>query len=63
MLKLFDTKPYKDRVDIIYRQLERNPWCDLHHFERCMRRIHILNAKILNKSADLGGEEGVYNTL
>lgn len=63
MLKIFDTKPYEDRANIIYRELARNPWCDLHHFEKCMRRIHVLNAKILNKSADLGHGEGVYNTL
>lgn len=37
---------YRQRVYDIYKQLERNPWCTLEHFERSMRRISILNSKI-----------------
>lgn len=37
---------YRERVFDIYRQLERNPWCNLGYFERSMRRISMLNSKI-----------------
>ena len=37
---------YRQRVYEIYKQLERNPWCTLEHFELCYRRISILNSKI-----------------
>ena len=37
---------YRQRVYEICKQLERNPWCPLEHFELCYRRISILNSKI-----------------
>lgn len=53
---------YKDRVEDIYEALSRNPWCSLRHFERSMRQISILNAKILSirraiKSSEIQKEE------
>lgn len=63
MLKLFTTRSYQDRVDSIYKEIQRNPWLPLRHLELCMRRIHILNSKIKNLSADMGREKGKYDTL
>lgn len=63
MLRLFTTKSYQDRVDIIYREIQRNPWLPLRQLELCMRKIHVLNAKIKNLSADMGRQEGEYDTL
>jgi len=37
---------YQQRVNDIYNQLARNPWCSLGYFELCYRRISILNSKI-----------------
>lgn len=37
---------YRQRVNDIYKQLARNPWCSLGHFELSYRRISILNSKI-----------------
>ena len=37
---------YRQKVNDIYNQLARNPWCSLGHFELCYRRISILNSKI-----------------
>lgn len=63
MLKLFSTKSYQDRVKTIYGQIARNPWMPLRQLELSMRKIHLLNAKINNLSADMGREEGEYDTL
>lgn len=63
MLQLFTTRPYQERVDDIYKQLERNPWCPLEIFELKIRKINMLNSRIKNLAADMGREEGKYNTL
>lgn len=63
MLQLFTTRSYQERVDDIYKQLERNPWCPLEIFELKVRKINMLNSCIKNLAADMGREEGKYNTL
>ncbi len=63
MLQLFTTQSYQERVDDIYKQLERNPWCPLEIFELKIRKINMLNSRIKNLAADMGREEGKYNTL
>ena len=63
MLHLFTTRSYQERVDDIYKQLERNPWCPLEIFELKIRKINMLNSRIKNLAADMGREEGKYNTL
>ena len=63
MLQLFTTRSYQERVDDIYKQLERNPWCPLEIFELKIRKINMLNSRIKNLEADMGREEGKYNTL
>lgn len=63
MLQLFTTRSYQERVDDIYKQLERNPWCPLEIFELKIRKINMLNSRIKNLAADMGHEEGKYNTL
>lgn len=63
MLLLFTTRSYQERVDDIYKQLERNPWCPLEIFELKIRKINMLNSRIKNLAADMGREEGKYNTL
>lgn len=61
--QLFTTRSYQERVDDIYKQLERNPWCPLEIFELKIRKINMLNSRIKNLAADMGREEGKYNTL
>ena len=63
MLQLFTTRSYQERVDDIYKQLERNPWCPLEIFELKIRKINMLNSRIKNLAADMGRKEGKYNTL
>lgn len=63
MLQLFTTRSYQERVDDIYKQLERNPWCPMEIFELKIRKINMLNSRIKNLAADMGREEGKYNTL
>lgn len=63
MLQLFTTRSYQERVDDIYKQLERNPWCPLEIFELKIRKINMLNSRLKNLAADMGREEGKYNTL
>ncbi len=63
MLQLFTTRSYQERVDDIYKQLERNPWCPLEIFELKIRKINMLNSRIKNLAADMGREEGKYNIL
>lgn len=63
MLQLYTTRSYQERVDDIYKQLERNPWCPLEIFELKIRKINMLNSRIKNLAADMGREEGKYNTL
>ena len=63
MLQLFTTRSYQERVDDIYKQLERNPWCPLEIFELKIRKINMLNSRIKNLAADMGREEGKYNPL
>lgn len=63
MLQLFTTRSYQERVDDIYKQLERNPWCPLEIFELKIRKINMLNSRIKNLAADMGREEDKYNTL
>lgn len=59
MLQLFTTRTYQDRVDEIYRLLESDRNC-LRLFEWRMRRIHCLNLKIKQRSADMGRKEEIY---
>lgn len=59
MLQLFTTRTYQDRVDEIYKLLERDRG-SLRLFEWCMRRIHCLNLKIKQRSADMGRKEEIY---
>lgn len=54
MLQLFTTQTYQDRVDDIYRLLVGGGECPLELFEWRVRRIHILNMKIVQRSADMG---------
>ena len=63
MLQLFTTRSYQERVADIYKQLERNPLCPLEVFELKIRKINMLNSRIKNLAADMGREEGEYNTL
>lgn len=63
MFQLFTTRSYQERVDDIYKQIERNPWCPLEIFELKIRKINMLNSRIKNLAADMGREEGKYNTL
>lgn len=57
MLRLFSTKTYQDRVDDVYRKLAEDVGCRLELFEWRMRKIHVLNMKIRQRSADLGRKE------
>jgi hypothetical protein len=59
MLQLFTTRTYQDRVDEIYKLLERDR-DSLRLFEWRMRRIHCLNLKIKQRSADMGRKEEIY---
>lgn len=59
MLQLFTTRTYQDRVDEIYKLLERDGG-SLRLFEWRMRRIHCLNLKIKQRSADMGRKEEIY---
>ena len=54
MLQLFTTQTYQDRVDEMYRLLGDGGECPLELFEWRVRRIHILNMKIMQRSADMG---------
>ena len=56
MLQLFTTRSYQERVDDIYKQLERNPWCPLEIFDLKIRKINMLNSRIKNLAADMGRE-------
>lgn len=60
MLQLFTTHTYQDRVDEIYKLLESDRDCSLRLFEWRMRRIHCLNLKIKQRSADMGRKEDIY---
>lgn len=59
MLQLFTTRTYQDRVDEIYKLLERDRG-SLRLFEWRMRQIHCLNLKIKQRSADMGRKEEIY---
>ena len=60
MLQLFTTQTYQDRVDEMYRLLMSDGECSLRLFEWRMRRIHCLNLKIKQRSADMGRKEEIY---
>lgn len=60
MLQLFTTQTYQDRVDEMYRLLRSDGECSLRLFEWRMRRIHCLNLKIKQRSADMGRKEEIY---
>ena len=59
MPQLFTTRTYQDRVDEIYKLLERDRG-SLRLVEWRMRRIHCLNLKIKQRSADMGRKEEIY---
>lgn len=55
-------RSYQRMVSEIYKTLEREPWCSLLHFEHNVRRISILNTKILSirramKTSEIQKEE------
>ena len=54
------TQTYQDRVDEMYRLLMSDGECSLRLFEWRMRRIHCLNLKIKQRSADMGRKEEIY---
>lgn len=54
---------YKEKVREIYRELEQDGWSNLKLFEFRYRKIHLLNSKIKNRSADLNKPEGEYSNL
>mgnify|MGYP004457737287 FL=1 len=60
MLQLFTTQTYQDRVSEMYRLLMSDGECSLRLFEWRMRRIHCLNLKIKQRSADMGRKEEIY---
>lgn len=62
MIKIFSTESYRDKVNTLYRLLEKDGWSNLKLFEWRYRNIHILNAKIKNRSAQTDKEEGSYST-
>lgn len=54
---------YKEKVREIYKKLEQDGWSNLKLFEFRYRKIHLLNSKIKNRSADLNKPEGEYSNL
>lgn len=54
---------YKEKVRDIYKKLEQDGWSNLKLFEFRYRKIHLLNSKIKNRSADLNKPEGEYSNL
>ena len=60
MLQLFSTQTYRDKVDAIYKLLNTDTDCPIELFEWRMRRIHCLNLKIKQRSADMGRREEIY---
>lgn len=61
MLKLFNTRQYQEEVDTLYAQLLSGmSSMSLGLFEFKCRQIATYNLKIINKSADYGKKEGVY---
>ncbi len=61
MLRLNPTRTFQTHVDGIYSRLEKNVLCDLKSFEFYMRKIHILNGKIINLSTDYRQSEDDYD--
>lgn len=62
MLKLFNTRSIEQTVKDHYALLVRDACtCSVQVFEMRMRRIHILNNKILRRSADLGKPADTYD--
>ncbi len=62
MLKLFNTRTLQTLVDENYALLIRDACtCTVQTFEMRMRRIHIMNNKILRRSADLGKQSDMYD--
>ena len=60
MLQLFSTQTYQDKVDAIYKLLNTDMDCPIELFEWRMSRIHCLNLKIKQRSADMGRREEIY---
>lgn len=60
MLQLFSTQAYQDKVDAIYKLLNTDTACPIELFEWRVRRIHCLNLKIKQRSADMGRKEEIY---
>ncbi len=52
---------YQEKVREIYKKLENDGWSNLKLFEFRYRKIHLLNSKINNRSADLNKPEGEYS--
>ncbi len=52
---------YQEKVREIYKELEKDGWSNLKLFEFRYRKIHLLNSKINNRSADLNKPEGEYS--
>ncbi len=62
MIKIYSTESYREKVNELYRLLERDGWSNLKLFEWRYRKIHLLNSKIKNKAAQTDKEEGCYST-
>lgn len=61
MLKIFSTRSLQDIVNENYALLARDACtCSVQTFEMRMRHIHILNNKMLRRSADLGKTADTY---
>ena len=60
MLQLFSTQTYQDLVVVIYKLINTDTDCPIELFEWRMRRIHCLNLKIKQRSADMGRREEIY---
>lgn len=62
MIRISSTESYREKVNELYRLLERDGWSNLKLFEWRYRKIHLLNSKIKNKAAQTDKEEGCYST-
>lgn len=62
MIRISSTESYREKVNELYRLLERDGWSNLKLFEWRYRKIHLLNSKIKNKAAQTDKEEGSYST-
>lgn len=62
MIKIPLTNSYREKVNELYSKLKNDGWSNLRLFEWRYRMIHLLNAKIKNRTAQTDKEEGNYST-